>query len=106
MIDQASMMRAYNDQFKEKFNPDLFVKDDNAIIEELKKVILSCQRNRAFTIKVVNFTVVEDYDEIYKILYNYEKNKLKSGDENRYDFISLKDSEVNISCSRLFLESI
>lgn len=104
MIDQASMMRAYNDQFKEKFNPDLFVKDDNAIIEELKKVILSCQRNRAFTIKVVNFTVVEDYDEIYKILYNYEKNKLKSGDENRYDFISLKDSEVKLLVVDYFLK--
>lgn len=96
MINQREFIREYNDIHREEFNPCLFEKDDNAIIEELKKVILSCQRSRVFTIKVLKFTVVEDYDEIYKILYKYEKDRLKAGEENRYDFISLKDSDIKL----------
>lgn len=96
MINQREFIRQYNETHRQEFNRELFEKDDNAIIVELEKVILSCQRSRVFTIKVLNFTVEEDYDKIYKILYKYEKDRLKSGDENRYDFISLKDSDIKL----------
>ena len=42
--------------------------NDDSIIEHLKEVILSAQRDKFFTIKVKGFRVIEDYREIYNIL--------------------------------------
>ena len=72
-MNQAQLIKQFNDQYREKFNPEFFKRSSDAIIEELKKVILSCQRDKFFTIKVLEFKVVEDYAEINKILYNYFK---------------------------------
>lgn len=95
---QAEFMRQFNDKHREQFNKELLTKSEDYIIEELKKVILACQRNRGFTIKVLNFTVIDSYEEIHKILHNYEKERLKKKptEENRYDYISLKDSDVKL----------
>lgn len=101
MINQREFIHNYNDQHRAHFSANLFERDDNAIIEELKKVILSYQRKRVFTIQVTNFTVVEDYDEVHRILYDYEENHLKrkkgkKGIDNRYNFISMKDSAIKL----------
>lgn len=95
-ITQAEFIRNHNEKHRKPFNPELFVKNDNDIILELEKAIVSCQRRRAFTLKVVNFTVVEDYDEIKKILSKYEKTRKKSDDENRFEYINLKDSAIKL----------
>ena len=69
--NQAEFMRQFNDQHREQFNTELLHKSEDYIIEELKKVILACQRNRGFTIKVQKFTVIDSYEEIHRILHNY-----------------------------------
>ena len=46
------------------------LRNDDSIIEHLKEVILSAQRDKFFTIKVKGFRVIEDYREIYNILYD------------------------------------
>src|SRR5690606_15929828 len=86
--------------YREQFNPILFNRDDYEVIEALKKVILSCQRDKYFTIRVENFRVVEDYDEIIEILYNHEqekidrnKNNAKKSD-NPYQYIDLKNTDM------------
>ena len=105
MINQSQMMAGYNDENRTKFNDILFKRSDDDVIDQLKKVILSCQRENYFTIRVESFTVIEDYDEIYKILYTHEeriKNKGKKKD-NLYSFINLKDSDIKLLAVRYFI---
>lgn len=99
-MNQSKVMRMFNEEHREHFNPELFRRSEDDIIEELKKAILSCQRDRSFILRVEKFTVVEDYDEINEILYKYEeqqksksKNKKK---DNIYDYINLKDSDIKL----------
>ena len=62
--NQREFIAYFNDKHKIKMNPVLFNRSDEDIIEELKKVILSCERcNEYFRIRVDGFTVVEDYTE-------------------------------------------
>ena len=101
MINQREFIHNYNDQHRAHFSANLFERDDNAIIEELKKVILSYQRKRVFTIQVTNFTVVEDYNEVHRILYDYEENQLKRKKgkkriDNRYNYIVRKTQEIRL----------
>lgn len=104
-MNQAHFIAEYNNKYREKFNPILFERDEDEIIEELKKIILSCQRDKFFTIKVLSFRTVEDYAEINQILYNYEKtsglkskNKIKGNkdSDNIYEYINLKDSDIKL----------
>lgn len=96
-FSQSDFIHKYNDETAEHFNAELFERDDNEIIEYLKKVILSCQREKFFIIKVINFTVVEDYREITKILYDYEESiTSKKKKENVYKYINLKDSDIKL----------
>ena len=98
--NQYSFIREYNDHNRAQFNEDLFKRDDDAIIEVLKKVILSCERNRYFIIKVINFEVVDDYEQIRSLLREQErfksKNKNKNKIDDKYNYIPLKDSEIRL----------
>lgn len=98
-MNQASLIREYGkERSGADFNPYLFTRTNEDIIQHLKNVILSCQREGSFTIKVESFEVIEDYEQILKILHDYEestKSKNKKRD-NPYDFIDLKDSDVNL----------
>ena len=107
-MNQSKMMRMFTDQYREDFNPVLFHRSEDDIIEELKKVILSCQRDRSFIIKVEGFRVIENYDEINSILYRYEENqrnksKTKKKD-NMYEYINLKDSDIKLLLVDYYLE--
>ena len=51
--NQYEFIHAFNDTHREQFNDDLFNRDSDEIIEELKKAILSCQRDLYFTIKIL-----------------------------------------------------
>ena len=107
-ITQTSLLRQYNDEYREQFNSIFFQKDEDEIIEYLKKVILSCQRERFFILKVKKFTVVEDYDEIQKILRRNEelKNKNKNSSfVNVYDCINLKESAIKLLLVDYYIET-
>ncbi len=104
-LHQGQILHNYNNEYREKFNEELFVRSDDDIIEELKKVILSCQRDKFFTLRVDSFTIVEDYDEINSILFKYDeqfKNKNKRK-ENQYQYINLKDSDVKLLIVRYYI---
>lgn len=96
--NQQQFIRMYNDIHREKFNDELFVRNDDEMIEELKKVILSCERSKYFTIKVTNFTVIDDYATMMKMLRDQEavKHQSKDAEYNQYEYISLKDSDVRL----------
>ncbi len=50
----------------------------------MEKIILSCERTGLSTIKVLKFTVVDEYDEVIQILSDYEsKRLLKASAKNK-----------------------
>lgn len=105
--NQREFIREFNDSHREHFNDELFERTDDQIIQELKQVILSCQRNRVFTIRVEKFTLVKDYEEIRRILREYEAKRLKNkpNEINRYDYIMLKDSDIQLLIVDYYIEA-
>lgn len=93
---QAAIIANYNDTHREKFNPKLFDRKDEDIIEAVKKVILSCQRTAHTVIRVASFDVITDYDEVIRILQAYESQRIKRPQKeiNIYNYINLKDSDI------------
>lgn len=96
-INPLSLVHQFNTENRIPFNPQLFEDSDEGIIEELKKVILSCQRDSFFTIKVEGFEVVEEYDRIIELLKQHEDivNR-NNGKDNVYDYINLKDTDMRL----------
>ena len=72
MINQAKFIADYNERNRPKFNDKFFQKSDDDIIEDLKDVILSCQRDKFYTIRVVTFEVIVDYVEIQRLFTGQE----------------------------------
>lgn len=109
IADQRYFIHEYNDQHRERFNDDLFYRNENDIIEELKKVILSCQRDRFFTIKVLEFKVIDNYEEMINILYEYQENLYKNNKrkkrDNQFEHINLKDSDMKLLIIRYYIKA-
>lgn len=95
---QAEFMRKYNESHRLPFNDSLFIRNDEDTIRALENIILSCQRNMYFTIKVLSFNVVTSYEDIQKILWMHEESRKKKNKKykNPYDNINLKDSDIMI----------
>ena len=126
MKTQSEMIYEYSKTIAPKFNEELFTRSDEKIIQALKNVIMSCERKSFFTIKVLDFQVIEDYDDINHILWCYEDNlinknrnpdniteelpldkvKKKSSPkcDNQYDCINLKKSAVKLLKITYFIE--
>ena len=113
MLNQAKIVSMYSEKYGMHFNPDLFIKDEHEVVEYLKKIILSCQRNRVFVIKVIGFKVIDSIQEIKKAIIEYDREKFerknrnskvhKVFDESRYDVIDLKESEIILLCVRYYV---
>ena len=103
---QSAFIRQDNDKYSLPFNDKWFTRNDDEIITELKKVILSCERSKYFILKVQNFFVIDDYPTIMKMLYEQEKIKSDSKDKdfNRYDYIALKDSDIRLLVVDYFIK--
>lgn len=101
-MNQREFLSQFNDTYKESFNPHLFVRSDDEVMDQLMKVIKSCERhNNYFSIEVENFRVVDDYNEIKTIMYDYyeyltrNKSKAKKKD-NPYEFINMNQSDIRL----------
>lgn len=115
-MKQREFIHSYNDKFRPKFNQELFVRSDDEIVEAMKRVVYSCERESTFTIKVLDFEVIDDYDDVNHILWEYEDSiinktsKTKKDDEsiaqkkssggkkkdNQFAYINLKDSALKL----------
>lgn len=109
---QEQFIAEYNRKYREAFNPALFKRKEEDIINAIKLIVYSCERESMFTIKVKDFQVIDDYDEIRRILWALEDaaiNKNKSKDEaagkkksggskniNIYDYINLDESYIKL----------
>ena len=93
---QNEIIANFNKDMRPHFNPAFFMRSEMDIVEELKKVILSSQRSRFFTIEVKEFNTITNYAEVRKRLYEYEElySKNRRSKENVYSYINLRDSDV------------
>ena len=122
-MNQSKRIAEYNDIARPKFNQELFVRHDDDIINAIKNIILSIQRDSTFTIKVLNFEVIDDYDDINHILWQYEDSIInkkskkddssdtkkkstskKSKKDNQWEFINLKDSDIKLLKVEYFIQ--
>lgn len=97
-FSQLAFIKKYNEKNRERFNPTLFERTEEDIIFHVENIILSSQRNKFFTIRVDGFTVINDYGEVNKILYDIEEYRMKNKNKrlkfNCQDYINLKDSDL------------
>lgn len=99
-------MRDFNRDNRQKFNDFWFQRSDDDIIDGVEKVILSCQRDKYFTLRVLSFRVVKDYEEIQRLLRIKLANKKINGkkQDNPYDYINLRDSDVVLLIVRYYIK--
>lgn len=95
-ITQDAYMRLYNQTHREKFNPFFFQRSNREIMDSVKKIIYSCERDGYFTLKVKEINEIYDYEEIYNKLRYHEENRRKKNNKtpNSYDTINIKDSDI------------
>ena len=89
-------MYQFNDTHREHFNDDLFKRENEDIIKSIYNVVKSCEQDKCFTLKLLKFEVIEDYEAIYNALRNHEERRRRKNDktENLYDFINIKDTDM------------
>lgn len=95
-ITQAQFARMYNEQHREEFNPVYFQRDNQDIMDCVKKVVLSCEKDEYFTLRVESMREIYNYEEIYNLLRDYTESRKKKNVkvENPFDYISIKDSDL------------
>ena len=101
-MNQQELISKFIFDTKMKMNPNLFKRDNDEIINYLMDAIKSCERiSTYFSIKVKGFSVIDDFDEVNRILFEYyerayrNKTKAKRKD-NRYEFINLNESDIRL----------
>ena len=76
-MTQAKFARIYNDKHRENFNPVYFVRDNQDIMDCIKKVVLSCEKDEYFTLRVESMREIYNYEEIYNLLRDYTETRKK-----------------------------
>ena len=109
-MKQYEILNSFDKTNKIPFNPELFIRKDSDLTEALVKSIMSCQRFKFFTVKVLSITEIDNYEQIMRELYTYEQSKLdKKGkgkgnkNKNPYDYIELKDSDIRLLKIRYYI---
>lgn len=104
-ITQAQFMRKYNETHREEFNPVYFQRENQDIIDCMKKVILSCERDKYFTLKVLDIKEIYSYEEIINLLKDHDDRRRRKNSkvENPYDYIAIKDSDIMLLQVRYFI---
>ena len=81
MLDQAQFMRQFNETHREEFNPELFERDNEEIVEAIRQVVYSCQRDKYYTLKVLSFEAIYDYEDIYNTLRAHDEKRRKKNNK-------------------------
>lgn len=104
--DIMKFMRDFNDRNRQQFNDHWFERNDEDIVDGVEKVILSCQRDKYFTLRVISFRVVMDYEEIQRLLHIKYADRKKNGKkiDNPYDYINMRDSDIMLLIVRYYIK--
>ena len=103
--DQAGFMRKFNETHREQFNPKLFERNNKDIVDAIYNVLKSCEKDRYFTLKLIDFQVIEDYEKIFDKLREHEESRKRKSDktENQYNFINIKDTDMMLIVINWFI---
>lgn len=95
-LTQAEFMRDFNDTHREKFNELFFKRDNEETVNGIYEIVRSCERDKYFTIRLLSFKAIYDYEEIYNTLREHEEKRRKKNSkvENSYDYINIKDTDM------------
>ena len=95
-MNQAQFMRQFNETHRELFNPVLFERNNDDTIDVIHKILLSCEADKYYTLKLIKFDVITNYEEIYNTLRAHEESRRRKNSkaENTYDFINIKDTDI------------
>lgn len=107
-MNQRNLIYNFNSQYREKFNPKLFERSEDDIIESILKIIKSAEReNEIITFKIDSYRVVDRYDEIQSILSEYNEALKKKGKYkkmiNTYEYINLKRTDIKLLIINYFV---
>lgn len=117
-MKQREFIHSYNDKYRPKFNKDLFVRTDDELINAMRDIVYSCERDSVFTIKILNFEVIENYDDINHILWEYEDSIINKGKkvattkkststtkkDNQFAYINLRESDLKLIKVTYFIQ--
>ena len=81
-ITQAEFMRRFNESHREDFEPRLFERNNEELVEAIRKVLKSCERDRYFTLKVLDFQAIYDYEEIYNTLRAHQEKRRRKNNKD------------------------
>ena len=94
-MNQAEFSRKFDETHREQFNPDLFRRDNQELVDSIEQVVRSIERDKYFTLKLLSFETIWNYEEIYDTLKQAEEGRKKKGKyQNEYDFIDIRDSDI------------
>lgn len=95
-ITQDAYMRLYNETHREEFKPYFFTRSNDEIMKSVEDIIMSCERDGYFTLKVQSMREIYDYEEIYDCLRNHEESRRKKNNHNpnSYNNIDMRDSDI------------
>ena len=74
-MNQAQFMRQFNETHRELFNPVLFERNNDDTIDVIHKILLSCEADKYYTLKLIKFDVITNYEEIYNTLRAHEESR-------------------------------
>ena len=57
-ITQAEFSRKFDETHREEFNPDLFKRDNQELVDSIRQVVESIERDKYFTLKLLSFDVI------------------------------------------------
>ena len=125
-MTQREFIHQYNKNNRPRFNDYFFDRKDEDIIQALRDVVYSCERSNIFTIKVLSFEVIDNYDDINHILWAYEESIINKGKvieekeasssskskkssnvkkkDNPFSYINLKDSDLKLIKVTYYIE--
>lgn len=108
-MKQREFIHTYNKRNRPSFNKKFFTRSDDDLVNAIKHVIYSCERDNTFTIKILEFEVIEDYDDVIHVLWQYEESIINKGKppqennkkrnkkkDNQFGYINLKDSDLKV----------
>lgn len=105
-MNQAEFMHEFNDTHREHFNEDLFKRDNQELVDSLRLIVESVERNKYFTLKLLSFETIWDYEKIYDTLRSHTEARRKKNDKtpNVFNFINIKDSDIILCKLRWFIQ--
>ena len=119
-MKQREFIHAYNDKYRPAFNDQFFNRTDDDLINAIHDILHSCARESNFVIRINSFEVIENYDDVNHVLWEYEDSIINKGKtttdskktsssnskkkDNPFSYINLKNSALKVIKIEYFIQ--